>query len=60
VTLDTIAAAGLGFLPLQEERFDFVVPQSRARRAGVVAFRKLLAESSTRLALARLGMNVSP
>ena len=43
VTLDTIASsAGLGFLPVQEERYDFVVPKSRANRPGVVAFKKLL------------------
>jgi putative molybdopterin biosynthesis protein len=59
VTLNTIASnAGLGFLPVQEERYDFVVPKSRATRPGVVAFTKLLAEPSTRDALARLGMKV--
>ena len=32
VTLDTIArSAGLGFLPVQDEQYDFVVPQARAR-----------------------------
>ena len=41
VTLDTIASnAGLGFLPVQEEHYDFVVPKSRANRPGVVAFRR--------------------
>ena len=59
VTLDTIARnAGLGFLPVQEERYDFVVPKSRANRPGVVAFTKLLLEPATREALARLGMKV--
>jgi putative molybdopterin biosynthesis protein len=59
VTLDTIArSAGLGFLPLREERYDFVVPASRATGAGVMAFRKLLVEPSTRSALAQLGMKV--
>jgi putative molybdopterin biosynthesis protein len=57
VTLDTIARnAGLGFLPLQEERYDFVVPKARANRPGVVAFKTLLREPRTRDALARLGM----
>ena len=38
VTLDTIARnAGLGFLPLREERYDFVVPRSRAHRPAVLA-----------------------
>ena len=59
VTLDTIARnAGLGFLPVQEERYDFVVPKSRVSRPGVVAFKKLLGDSTTRDALARLGMKV--
>jgi len=57
MTLDTIArSAGLGFLPVQAEQYDFVVPRSRAKRPGVVAFKTLLAQASTREALARLGM----
>jgi putative molybdopterin biosynthesis protein len=57
MTLDTVARnAGLGFLPVQEERYDFIVPVSRALRPGVVAFTKLLQQTSTREALARLGM----
>jgi molybdopterin molybdotransferase/putative molybdopterin biosynthesis protein len=59
LTLDTIARnSGLGFLPLRDEQYDFVVPKSRANRAGVAAFKKLLNEPSTRDALARLGMKV--
>ncbi len=39
VTLDIIARrAGLGFLPVQEEHYDFVVPKSRANRPGVAGF----------------------
>ncbi len=57
VTLDVIARhAGLGFVPLQDERYDFVLPRSRRDRAGVIAFIKLLQEPSTREALGRLGM----
>ena len=59
VTLDTIAnSAGVGFLPLQEERYDFVVPKSRANRAGVVAFKTLLSEPSTAEALVRRGLKI--
>jgi molybdopterin molybdotransferase/putative molybdopterin biosynthesis protein len=59
LTLDTIARnSGLGFLPLRDEQYDFVVPKSRANRAGVAAFKKLLNEPSTREALSRLGMKV--
>jgi molybdopterin molybdotransferase/putative molybdopterin biosynthesis protein len=57
MTLDTVArSAGLGFLPVQPERYDFIVPRSRADRPGVIAFRTLLGQASTREALARLGM----
>jgi len=50
--------AGLGFLPLEEERYDFAVPKSRLERPAVVAFRKLLAESDVRAELARMGFSV--
>jgi putative molybdopterin biosynthesis protein len=57
VTLDTIArSAGLDFLPVQDERYDFVTPKSRAHRPGLVAFRNLLADTEARAGLARLGM----
>jgi putative molybdopterin biosynthesis protein len=57
MTLDTIARdAGLGFLPVQAEQYDFIVPMSRRDRPGVIAFVKLLERSSTRDALVRLGM----
>ena len=57
VTLDTVArAAGLGFIPVQDEQYDFVVPSARAQRPGVEAFRAQLADRSIREALQRLGM----
>jgi len=47
LTLDTIARrAGLGFIPVQHEQYDFVVPKSRADRPGVRAFRALLEEAT--------------
>jgi putative molybdopterin biosynthesis protein len=59
VTLDTIArTAGLGFIPVQHEQYDFVVPRSRANRHAVNVFRALLVDPATRDALARLGMKV--
>ncbi|NOT26176.1 MAG: molybdopterin biosynthesis protein [Acidobacteria bacterium] len=59
VTLDTIARnAGLGFLPLQDEHFDFVVPRSREHRPGVIAFKALLQEPETKAALKNLGMQI--
>ncbi len=57
VTLDTIArSAGLGFIPVQHEQYDFVTPKTRAERPGVRAFRSWLEKPQTRDALARLGM----
>jgi putative molybdopterin biosynthesis protein len=57
VTLDAIArSAGLGFLPVQAEQYDFIVPRARANRKGVVAFGQLLRQPSTREALERLGL----
>jgi putative molybdopterin biosynthesis protein len=57
VTLDTIArSAGLGFIPVQPEQYDFVTPKARAGRPGIKAFRALLAEPATREALSRIGM----
>jgi putative molybdopterin biosynthesis protein len=59
MTLDTIACqAGLGFLPVQVEQYDFIVPASRVDRPAVAAFRVLLQQASTREALARLGMRL--
>lgn len=46
---------GLGFHPLREERFDFVVPVDRLDRAVVREFAKLLTEAETRDALRQLG-----
>jgi putative molybdopterin biosynthesis protein len=57
VTLDTIArSAGLDFIPVQHEQYDFVTPTARAERPGVQAFRARLADPATRAALVRLGM----
>ena len=59
VTLDTVARhAALAFIPVQHERYDFVVPRARADRPAVEAFRARLANPETREALARLGMDV--
>lgn len=48
-------AGGLEFLPLREERYDFVVPRARLQRPAVRAFRELLGQAPTRTALAELG-----
>ena len=59
VTLDTIARhAGLGFIPVQHEHYDFVSPKARTNRPGVKAFVERLADPRTREALAGLGMKI--
>ena len=59
VTLQTVARdAGLGFLPVQHEQYDFVVPHARAGRLAVFAFKALLQQPATRDALTRLGMTL--
>jgi len=47
--------AALGFLPLTDEHYDFVVPESRWRRPAIEAFRKLLADNSVLNELSRRG-----
>jgi putative molybdopterin biosynthesis protein len=59
VTLDTIArGAGLGFIPVRHEQYDFVSPRARVDRPGVKAFVKQLANPTARETLARLGMRL--
>jgi putative molybdopterin biosynthesis protein len=58
VAISTIASdAGLGFLPLQEEQYDFVVPRTRWGRPAVRAFREVLQSPATRAALAGRGFH---
>jgi putative molybdopterin biosynthesis protein len=61
VAIASVAAAyGLGFLPLQAERYDFVVPRGRLQRPGVQAFCALLHDAEVRPALADLGCQQGP
>jgi putative molybdopterin biosynthesis protein len=61
VAIATVARAyGLGFLPLQEEHYDFVSPRGRVDRPAVRAFRELLREPETRLALTDMGFQLPP
>jgi putative molybdopterin biosynthesis protein len=59
VTLERVArSAGLGFLPVQHEQYDFVMPRARADRPAVVVFKALLRQPGTHEALRRLGMTL--
>jgi putative molybdopterin biosynthesis protein len=59
IAIETVARdAGLGFVPLREEEFDFVVPTARQDRPAIRAFRALLEEPATRDLLARHGFRI--
>ncbi len=60
VAIQTVAAEyGLGFLPLQAEQYDFMVPAARLDRAPVQRFLEVLRSPSTRAALRARGFEVS-
>jgi len=46
---------GLGFLPLTEERYDFVVPKARAERPAVRALEQLLTSEDVKRKLTSMG-----
>jgi putative molybdopterin biosynthesis protein len=50
------AQAGLQFLPLTAERYDFAVPRSRRARPGVRALADLLEDAAIQERLAALGL----
>ena len=59
VAIETVARQyGLGFIPLQDEHYDFVVPRTRWDRPAVQHFRAALADPSVRSALAALRFKV--
>lgn len=51
--------SGLGFLPLEHERYDFVVPKRRFDRPAVEAFRRLLSEPAIRQQLRQMGFDLN-
>jgi putative molybdopterin biosynthesis protein len=58
VAIATMAGEyGLGFIPLQPERYDFVVPKARLDTPAVRAFREMLDDDATRRELAALGFD---
>jgi putative molybdopterin biosynthesis protein len=59
ITIQSVARQyGLGFLPLQDEHYDFAVPKARLDRAPVQRFRAVLGDPAVRRALADLGFGV--
>jgi putative molybdopterin biosynthesis protein len=60
VAIVTVARQyGLGFLPLQAEQYDFVVPKNRLARPRVQRFAELLRDPSVRASLQQLGFTPS-
>lgn len=56
LAIESVAqTSDLGFLPYQNEHYDFVISQSRKARPAVQAFVELLAKVSTREHLTKLG-----
>jgi putative molybdopterin biosynthesis protein len=56
IAIESVARQyGLGFIPAQDERYDFVIPKSRRERPPVLRFRALIEESAVRAELALLG-----
>jgi putative molybdopterin biosynthesis protein len=56
VAIETVASRyGLGFLPLQAEGYDLVIPVSRLDRAAVRRFVTILHDGAVRAELARMG-----
>jgi putative molybdopterin biosynthesis protein len=59
VAIRTVAQNyGLGFLPLQAEHYDFVIPEDRSQRTPVLRFIALLRDPEVRAALRRLGFEL--
>ena len=58
MAIESVARANnLGFLPYQEERYDFVVPKSRRDRPAVQEFIRLLSEDATIIRLVEFGFS---
>ncbi len=56
VAIETVAQRhGLGFLPLQVEEYDFVIPTRRSNRPAVRRFVTLLQDGAIRAELAGTG-----
>jgi molybdopterin molybdotransferase/putative molybdopterin biosynthesis protein len=57
VAIESVARhEGLGFLPICDEHYDFIVPQTRLERPAVRAFRELLVDPQVREHLSGLGL----
>jgi putative molybdopterin biosynthesis protein len=59
VAIESVARQyDLGFLPLQDEHYDFAVPKARSDRPAVQRFRAVLQDATVRAALTALGFRL--
>jgi putative molybdopterin biosynthesis protein len=59
IAIESVARQyGLGFIPVQDEHYDFIVPKARLERPPVQRFRALLKDASVHETLAALGFGI--
>jgi len=59
IAIETVARQyGLGFIPAQDEHYDFVIPKARWDSPAVERFRAALKDTAVREALAALGFRL--
>ncbi|MGH7202442.1 MAG: molybdopterin biosynthesis protein [Planctomycetaceae bacterium] len=59
LAIETVATQyGLGFIPVQDEHYDFIVPQNRPESPAVKAFRELLEDANVRGRLEAMGFRL--
>ncbi|MFL2869769.1 MAG: molybdopterin biosynthesis protein [Pirellulaceae bacterium] len=59
VAIESVLTDGLGFLPLTDEEYDFVIPKNRLERPAVSALLELIKDNAVQAQLAQLGFEVS-
>jgi len=59
VAIDTVAASyGLGFLPIRDEHYDFIIPKLRQNHVPVLEFQKLLRDPVVQATLSEMGFSM--
>ena len=59
VAIDSVASTyGLGFLPIRDEHYDFIIPKTRQHHVPVLEFKKLLREPAVQALLAEMGFSM--
>jgi putative molybdopterin biosynthesis protein len=61
VAISSVAEAyGLGFIPLTQEHFDFIIPKARRERPAVIAFIEACRSADVQSAIGRMGFALAP